>query len=162
MDNEYHTVRGYALLQQNSRLLTPAMEDYLEMVYRNTRESGYLRIIELADQLNVKASSATKMVQKLGELGLINYQKYGVIELTDAGRDLGAHLLRRHTVIQDFLCTIGIDKDLLVETELIEHNVSTGTLKHLEMLNLFFESNPDLLRQFRNFTSQKLDNTNPL
>ena len=53
--------------------LTPAMEDYLEMVFRSSEEQGYLRLNELAESLNVRASSASKMVQKLGEYGLIKY-----------------------------------------------------------------------------------------
>ena len=68
MNNKgFHTVRGYQLLEQNKRLLTSAMEDYLEMICRNSLQDGYIRINKLAELLNVKASSASKMVQKLGD-----------------------------------------------------------------------------------------------
>ena len=35
INNQFHTVRGYQLLEQNKSVLTSAMEDYLEMIYRN-------------------------------------------------------------------------------------------------------------------------------
>ncbi len=153
MENEFHTVRGYQLLSQNSKLLTSAMEDYLEMIYRNTGEEGYFRINELAEKLNVRSSSATKMVQKLGELGFIKYKRYGIIELSEAGKELGAYLLYRHKTIEKFLDMIGINENLLVETELIEHNISANTLERLELLNKFFTSSPELHRRFRLFVS---------
>ncbi len=157
MDNEFHTVRGYQLLRQNNMALTPAMEDYLEMVFRTCQEQGYLRINELAENLNVRASSATKMVQKLGEYGLIKYKKYGIIELTDTGKELGAFLLKRHNIIEKFLSVIGIEENLLKETELIEHNISSNTQKHMDIFNQFFESYPDFAERLSAFVNAHLD-----
>ncbi len=148
---EFHTVRGYQLLGQDSRLLTSAMEDYLEMIYRGVQAEEYIRINMLSEMLNVKPSSATKMVQKLSELGLLKYQKYGIIFLTDKGKEIGEFLLRRHNIIQSFLEMIGIKEDLLVETELIEHNISSNTLSNIKILNEFFETRPEILKLFRDF-----------
>jgi Mn-dependent DtxR family transcriptional regulator len=39
----------------------------------------------LPELLNVAAPSATKMVQKIIKLGLLNYKKYGIISLTENG-----------------------------------------------------------------------------
>lgn len=156
MDNEFHTVRGYQLLRQNNMMMTSAMEDYLEMIYRNC-ENGYFRINELADKLHVRASSATKMVQKLGELGLIKYKKYGIIELSDSGKEVGKYLLDRHNVIETFLITIGITENLLTETELIEHYISANTQKHMEIFNRFFLSYPDFARRLQSFVSANLN-----
>jgi DtxR family transcriptional regulator, Mn-dependent transcriptional regulator len=152
IDNkEFHTVRGYQLLEQNKGLLTSAMEDYLEMIFRNTLEEGYLRMNNLAQLLNVKASSASKMVQKLGELGLLKYEKYGVVILTETGKEIGRDLLNRHSIIEKFLKTIGISENLLVETELIEHNISLNTLNNIKILNDFFEKKPEILNEYEKF-----------
>jgi len=155
MDAEFRTVRGYQLLSRMS--LTPAMEDYLEMVYRASEISGYLRMNELAEKLHVRASSATKMVQKLGGLGLMKYKKYGVLELTDNGKELGAYLLARHNTVERFLSVIGIEENLLKETELIEHNISANTKKHMQVFNCFFDSYPEFARRLRMFVSANLD-----
>ncbi|MGI5850233.1 MAG: metal-dependent transcriptional regulator [Christensenellales bacterium] len=158
INNEFHTVRGYQLLRKSNRQLTSAMEDYLEMIYRNIESEGYLRINELAKRLHVKASSATKMVQKLGEVGLITYKKYGIIVLTESGKEIGEYLLRRHTIIENFLKTIGITENYLVETELIEHNISANTLEHMDMMNKYFIKYPDMSKSIKNFITENKKN----
>ena len=152
MENkEFHTVRGYQLLEQNKRLLTSSMEDYLEMIFRSSLIEGYLRISKLAELLNVKVSSASKMVKKLGELGMVKYKKYGFVTLTETGKKIGKYLLCRHKIIERFLKTIGINENLLIETELTEHNISSNTLKNIKMLNDFFKENPEILNMFQEF-----------
>lgn len=149
-NREFHTVRGYQLLEQNKKLLTPAMEDYLEMIYRNSLEKSYIRINELADLLNVRASSASKMVQKLSYLHLLNYEKYGIIVLTENGKELGEFLFERHKIIEEFLKFLGTD-DILLQTELIEHNINANTLRNLKILNEFFTSNKNIREEFEQF-----------
>lgn len=144
---KFHTVRGYQALEHNNRLLTSAMEDYLEMIFRNSLVEEYMRINTLSELLNVQAPSATKMVQKLSRLGLLNYKRYGIIFLTDKGAEMGKFLFDRHNVIEDFLKKLGVRDNLLVETELIEHNVSVNTFHRLQLLNRFFEENPDIMKK---------------
>ncbi|HBM75724.1 MAG TPA: DtxR family transcriptional regulator, partial [Clostridiaceae bacterium] len=55
--------------EQEKRVLTSSMEDYLEMIYRNSLEAGSMRINTLSELLNVRPSSTTKMVQKLTKAG---------------------------------------------------------------------------------------------
>ncbi len=149
---DFHTVRGYEILnQEDNKRLTSAMEDYLEMIYRGILEDNYMRINTLSNMLNIKPSSATKMVQKLTDLGLLKYEKYGVILLTDQGKAIGKYLLERHKIIEQFLKIIGNGETLLVETELIEHNVSPTTLKNIEMLNKFLLNNPDVIDRYDKF-----------
>lgn len=157
-NNDFHTVRGYQLLNQEEKLLTPAMEDYLEMIYRNIRDEGYMRINTLSEMLNVKPSSATKMVQKLTELKLLDYKKYGIIFLTESGKKVGTFLLDRHNTIEKFLRTLGITDDLLTETELIEHNISANTLKRIGQLNGFFEMHPEIVKNFESFITGEHSN----
>ena len=150
--SKFYTVRGYQNLQQQQQLLTPAMEDYLEMVYRHSLVEGYMRINTLAELLNVAAPSATKMVQKLNQLGLLNYKKYGIIFLTDNGREIGEFLLHRHNIIEKFLKYLGDEEHILIETELIEHDISALTLQKLNLFNQFLEQNPDILNQYQLFS----------
>lgn len=156
-DRGFHTVRGYQLLEQEKRLLTSAMEDYLEMIYRNSLEAGYLRINTLSELLNVHPSSSTKMVQKLTQLGMLDYQKYGIIFLTEKGKEIGEFLFKRHTIIETFLKSIGTAENALVETELIEHNISTRTLETIDLLNRFIMENPDFIERFEKFKAAQID-----
>ncbi|NLK74410.1 MAG: DtxR family transcriptional regulator [Clostridiales bacterium] len=140
----FHTVRGYQLMEQDHRLLTSAMEDYLEMIYRNSLQEGSIRINKIAALLNVKTPSASKMVQKLEELGMLKYERYGIVTLTDKGRKMGEALLERHKVIETLLKLIGCSEDVLSQTELIEHNINNSTLENIKILINFFENNQDI------------------
>ncbi len=152
MDVErFHTVRGYQTIEKGNKLLTSAMEDYLEMIYRHSLVEGYIRINILSDLLNVRAPSATKMVQKLTKLGLLDYKKYGIIFLTETGKEIGQFLLQRHNTIENFLKNIGVTEGLLVETELIEHNISSTTLSKIELFNEFISKNPQVARKLQEF-----------
>lgn len=151
--SKFHTVRGYQLLSQNKNLLTSAMEDYLEMIYRNSLVEGYMRVNTLSDLLNVAAPSATKMVQKLSKLGLLDYKKYGIIFLTENGREIGRFLLDRHNTIQQFLRNLGVSDDILIETELIEHYVSVTTLNKIGLFNKFLQNNPEVSKKLSEFVN---------
>lgn len=153
-NNGFYTVRGYELQKHGGKMLTSGMEDYLEMIYRNLEKEGYIRISILSKLLNVKPSSASKMVQKLAAHGLVNYQRYGVIRLTESGKIYGKFLLERHNVIEKFLRLIGISENLLAETELIEHNISKNTMKNIDFLNKFLEKHPEIIDEFRKFCAR--------
>lgn len=155
--SKFHTVRGYQLLYQNKKLLTSAMEDYLEMIYRSSLIEGYMRINTISELLNVAAPSATKMVQKLTKLGLLDYKKYGIIFLTENGREIGKFLLERHNIIESFLKNLGVEEDILLETELIEHNISANTLIKISLFNKFLIQNPQTSNKYRNFLNRNLD-----
>lgn len=77
----FHTPSGYR--DTSGRKLTEAMEDYLEMICRTEGES--IRIGELATALQVRPSSATRMVQKLAEGGWLTYNRYDVVRPTAEG-----------------------------------------------------------------------------
>ncbi len=148
LDSKFYTVRGYELKEYGKDSLTPALEDYLEMIYRNSLEEPYIRINTLASLLNVKDSSASKMVKKLGELGLVNYEKYGIVTLTEEGKREGEFLLIRHNIIESFLSFIGCKENTLAQTELIEHYISPSTVENIEILYNFFYDNKDILERY--------------
>lgn len=153
MEREFYTVRGYQILNAEKRLLTSSMEDYLEMIYRTCEEEGYARINRLAEKLHVQPSSATKVVQKLAVLGMIDYQRYGIIRLTERGKDIGGFLLKRHEIIEEFFGLIGLSDTLLKDTEIIEHDISLKALSGLEKMNRFFRQYPDVLQLYQCFKS---------
>ena len=159
MEKNFHTVRGYENINLNTKLLTPSMEDYLEMIYRCAIEEEVVRLNKIAQMLNVRDSSASKMMKKLGELALIKYEKYGVIMLTEEGVSIGKYLLERHNIIEKFLKYLGGKEEVLQETELIEHIISIKTTQNIYMLNMFFEENSDILENYTKFKENKINET---
>lgn len=152
-DEKFYTARGYQLLEREKNLLTPSLEDYLEMIYRTIRKSGFIRGNELAAELNVKPSSVSKMLSKLTALNYIDYEKYGVIRLTEQGEQAGAYLLWRHDVIQRFFGLLSRSKsdDAFVETELAEHMLSQQTVETMELFLSFLSENKDVSTRFDAF-----------
>jgi DNA-binding transcriptional regulator YhcF (GntR family) len=70
-------------------ILTESMEDYLEMFYRIIEKQGYIRVSDLSTAIKVNPSSVTRMLQRLDNAGLISYQKYRNITMTDKGLTYG-------------------------------------------------------------------------
>jgi DtxR family Mn-dependent transcriptional regulator len=83
--------------------LTESLQDYLEAVTVLAEAHGVARMKEIADRVGVATSSATGAVQALAERGLVNYDPYQYITLTDAGRAAGRALVRRHRALVAFL-----------------------------------------------------------
>ncbi len=155
---KFYTARGYELLGKDNSLLTPSMEDYLEMTYRFTLDKTYTRISDLAAALNVQPPSVTNMIKKLAEMNLVKYEKYGLVILTDKGRELGAYLLQRHTVIERFLALIGVEeKIILEETEKIEHYISYETVESIKILLHLFEEKPELWEELMQMRQAALE-----
>ena len=105
----------------------------------------------MAEQLNVQAPSATRNVQKLAKAGLVDYEKYGIIKLTQKGVEIGRFLLERHMLIESFLKKLGVTDTLLRDTEMIEHQISMDTLEKIRLFNQFLEDNPDVLNRFKKY-----------
>lgn len=147
INSDFRTVRGYQLANQKQGQLTPAMEDYLEMAFRLCIEHNYARIGQLSELLNVKPSSASKMISKLANLGYLKYDRYEMIQITEIGSEIGKYLLKRHDTVEYFLKLIG-SLNPLEETELIEHTLSPSTVTALAVLNEFFISNADITQKF--------------
>lgn len=148
MDNSFHTFGEY--MKKENNFLTASMEDYLEMIYRLSLNTGFTRINELSDALNVQPPSATKMVQKLAELKLLKYEKYGVLILEEDGKNLGEDLLKRHNVIECFLRILNVsESQVLEETEKIEHTLSKQTTKCIRDFVQFIKDNPEIAAKLK-------------
>ncbi|MEG0664284.1 MAG: metal-dependent transcriptional regulator, partial [Clostridia bacterium] len=138
MDNEnsqFHTLWGYENLHSGDEI-SPSMEDYLEMIYRycmpdegknllklknkNHKPIGdnhTVSVTTLAKNLNVRPSSASKMVVHLKNKEYVAFEKYGKISLTKKGMDYGKYLLKRHKILNDFFCLINGSHSELEQVE---------------------------------------------
>ena len=140
MPKGFYTFNNY--LKASMGIITASMEDYIEMIYRLSKESGFTRVGDLSKALNVKPASITKMIKKLDELSLVTYEKYGYIKLTSDGSSYGEYLLYRHNTVEKFLKIIGVNKNILEETEKIEHVLSKDTFERIEYFIEIIEDYP--------------------
>lgn len=134
--DNFYTLKGYSLLEQTK--ITSSMEDYLEMICRLHHDEHPVRIKELAEGLHVKPSSASKMAGNLKSQGLVEFEKYGTVSLTEDGMQLGEYLLFRHEVLHRFFCYINQNTDELEQVEKVEHFMNPQTVYNIQKwLNKF-------------------------
>ena len=130
--NDFYTQKGYEL--HNTDDLTASMEDYLEMICRLLKGQDIVRIQALSENLHVKPSSASKMVNALKERGYISFQKYGYLTATPKGLEVGEYLLYRHDILHEFLCLLNHSENELEQVEKIEHYINRETVANLHLL----------------------------
>lgn len=135
-------------------MLSPSLEDYLEEIFRFSVSHDIVRVTDISQKLNVKLPSVTKALGKLRAGGYITYQKYGLIGLTDKGRQTGGYLVERNSLLQDFLRTICADCDVAAEAEAMEHYLSESTLASIQYFTVFMKDNPDLYQQFVDYVQE--------
>src|ERR1041384_7921773 len=124
-------------------------EDYLERIHELIQEKGYARVVDIASSLKIKQASVTSMVQKLDELGYLNYVKYRGLVLTDKGREVATRIRKRHETLSRFFSLFGLSAETQQQDiEGIEHHLSPATVEVLADLAEFFEKNPSVLKRF--------------
>ncbi len=129
---DFYTMKGYE--KESTEELTPAMEDYLEMICRLLDTGAVVRVGDLSERLHVAPSSASKMVRLLSEQGYVDFPRYGYISVTRKGSRAGTYLLRRHEIVSRFLCALNHSESETEQVEKIEHFLDERTVRNLERL----------------------------
>jgi Mn-dependent DtxR family transcriptional regulator len=122
-----------------------AVEDYLERISELIQTKGYARVVDIAAELKISQASVTTMVQRLDAEGLVNYEKYRGMVLTEAGERVAARIAHRHELLTNFLRQLGLSEAVIAkDVEGMEHHVSAETFDALERLTTHLETNPEL------------------
>lgn len=107
-------------------------QDYLETMLMLQQSRGYVRSIDVADQLGVTKPSVSYATKRLRENGYITMDSDGLISLTQAGLDIAQSMFRRHTVLTGVLMSLGVDEETAREDACkIEHDISEKTFEAL-------------------------------
>jgi DtxR family transcriptional regulator, Mn-dependent transcriptional regulator len=104
-----------------------AIEDYAKAIYALERRGGEtVTTNALAERMGVTAASASGMVKRLGELGLVEHQRYHGVSLTEDGTRLALEVIRHHRLLELYLVTsLGVSWDRVhEEAEVLEHVLS--------------------------------------
>src|SRR3984957_18518610 len=106
---------------------TSAIEDYTKAIYAlESRGGDAVSTNALAERLGVTAASASGMVKRLGELGLVEHRPYRGVSLTDEGRRVALEVMRHHRLLELYLVqSLGVPWDRVhAEAEVLEHVLS--------------------------------------
>ncbi|MBN1499467.1 MAG: metal-dependent transcriptional regulator [Spirochaetes bacterium] len=122
--------------------LTANMEDYIETIALLSENSRVVRVKEIAASLNIKMPSVSAALSKLKEKGLIDYEKYGYVELTSVGREIAEKVYSRHKTIADFLTVIlNFSADEANDEACkLEHYLSSKSCRQIAKFMKFYKS----------------------
>jgi DtxR family Mn-dependent transcriptional regulator len=121
------------MVQTKPQKLSASLEDYLEAIFNLVGESNIARSKDIAKLLGVAKPSVTGALKHLAKKGLVNYQPYGYVTLTDSGVAEAARVARKHNIIKSFLVNIlGIDSELAQEAACkAEHALGPAVVSRL-------------------------------
>jgi len=113
--------------------LTRSVEDYLKAVYSLTEREESASTSALAEALNVQPASVTGMVKRLAECGYLEHARYHGAKLTESGSREALRIIRRHRILETYLCThLGYSwDDVHQEAERLEHAASDALIDRM-------------------------------
>ncbi|HKG36420.1 MAG TPA: metal-dependent transcriptional regulator [Solirubrobacterales bacterium] len=104
-----------------------AIEDYAKAIYAlASRGDGPVGTSALAGRLGVTPATATAMLKRLDERGLVRHAPYRGVTLTPAGERVALEVIRHHRLIESYLAeALGMPWDRVhEEAEVLEHYIS--------------------------------------
>ena len=104
-------------------------EMYLESIYVLGKKMENIRSIDVGEYMGFSKPSVSRAVGLLKNGGFITVDKDGYLSLTDEGLSIAKKIYERHTIITDFLVSLGVKKEIAVNDACkIEHDISDETL----------------------------------
>lgn len=137
--------------------LTNSMEDYLEAISIIGEKKKYVRVKDIAREMQVKMPSVTGALKSLAQKDLVTHEKYEYVELTEQGIMIARGVRRRHDTVLKFLTEVlNIDPETAERDACgIEHAVSSITLDRLmKMMDCFKECTegvPNCMQRFERY-----------
>jgi DtxR family Mn-dependent transcriptional regulator len=106
--------------------LSPSVEDYLKAIYGLCESGDPASTSAVAEALDIQPASVTGMVKRLAEAGLLEHVPYRGVRLTTKGSREALRVLRRHRILETYLCErLGFSwDDVHGEAERLEHAAS--------------------------------------
>ncbi len=104
-----------------------AIEDYAKAIYALARDrEGPVLNGEIAARIGVTPATATSMLKRLDEMGLVDHTPYRGVVLTPAGEKVALEVIRHHRLIETYLAeALGMSEDQVHdEAEVLEHYIS--------------------------------------
>lgn len=85
-------------------MLSTTEENYIKAIFKiSERSEKSARTNAIAEHLDTTPASVTDMLKKLSEKGLLNYEKYKGVTLTQEGISIATEMVRKHRLWEVFL-----------------------------------------------------------
>jgi len=108
-------------------------EMYLEAIYVLTKETGFVRSIDVSEYLGYSKPSVSRAMGILRSGGYITVDKDGSIILTQSGLEIAEKIYARHTLLTKLLIHIGVSEETAAEDACkLEHAISDESFEALK------------------------------
>jgi DtxR family transcriptional regulator, Mn-dependent transcriptional regulator len=84
-------------------MITQTEENYLKALWNITSNKGEASVNELSKQLDIKMPTVNSMMKRLAEKGLVIYESYKPLKLTEKGKKQAALIIRKHRLTEMYL-----------------------------------------------------------
>ncbi len=106
---------------------------YLETILILSEKNPHVRSIDVCEHMGFSKPSVSRAVGLLKSGGYIVVDKDGYITLTDMGRETAQKIYDRHSVLTEFLTSIGVDAEIAAQDACkIEHHISDESLNAIK------------------------------
>tara|TARA_B100001094_G_scaffold9410_1_gene8403 strand:- start:1234 stop:1893 length:660 start_codon:yes stop_codon:yes gene_type:complete len=112
-----------------------ALSESAEMMIKNINQLAAddkrVRTSDLAVKTELKPATVTEMIQRLGDLGLVDYEAYHGVHLTKQGQHVADVIEHRFNILERFMTEIlGVDGDEAAEVACRMEHVLTRDVEH--------------------------------
>ena len=108
-------------------------EMYLEAIHVLTKETGFVRSIDVSEYLGYSKPSVSRAMGILRSGGYITVDKDGSITLTETGLEIAEKIYARHTLLTKLLIHIGVSEETAAEDACkLEHAISDESFEALK------------------------------
>lgn len=105
-------------------------EMYLETIYTLSRQSDFVRSIDICEKMNFSKPSVSRAMKLLRNDGYIEMEPSGRICLTEKGLETASKIYGRHTALTQFFLKLGINEQTAMEDACrIEHVISDESMQ---------------------------------
>ena len=114
-------------------MISKSLEEYIKNMYVLKKQNGNVRVTDVAEKMNCSKASVNKALNNLKDNGLVNYETYGTIEITEAGEDLAQKILESYDIVFVFLKDVlGMEAEVAEkEAENMKSSMSDDTVNKL-------------------------------
>lgn len=126
-----------------------SLEDYLETILILQKRLGQVRSIDIAREMSFSKPSVSVAMKNLREKQYITVTEDGYITLTQTGSERAGDVLERHTLLSDFLISIGVDSATALEDACrVEHDLSEESYQAIK--NFYLRCGHDISNREKN------------
>ena len=114
-------------------MISKTLEEYLKTMYVLEKQNGNIRVTDIAKKMNCTKPSVNKAIYNLKDNGLVSYETYGTIELTEDGVNLAKKILEAYDIVYLFLKDVlNLNEDKAEkEAEKIKSSITDETVNKL-------------------------------